>query len=503
MKKLNVIQEVSMDIVERLGDNYKDFFAPTSDLIDNAIAAKATDIQIEIQISSEPNLNIFQISDNGIGFDLKNIEESFGIGFTKTKNSLNQYGLGLKQAIATLGRLDYLWSAKADKKEGFKIFDYKNRKYSISSEKKESFGFASRESGTVIRIIGVRNGSDSLKEAAGLSLYSDNEELFNSNIKNYILKLEKTYSKLTNNNVIIHLKIKNIDNGETKFKGKLKPKFQQGKQFFSKEINKKGKNGEIYHFEIHCKYLEKNTEDTAFQRVVGQNHRAYYFREKGFFPSSNDEVFGKNLKDSAFVDSRIEVTIFDAPLTLTPTKDAFKQDSYFEEFIRLQEDALSKGNSGLLPSIDSMNKDYNSVYMFLHDNNKTMYGKEHFDKHQEILSKKRENQLEKGYSVNTASKIFCFKPDINSSYSKKKRGRGSNSSIEVLEITEVKSVTAKASDLHQLLTYCLLAEKLPENKNKKIIGTILAPNFHKDLVKNVEEFNSQQDFLLIKLEKAI
>lgn len=99
-------------LFKELGNNNYDFIELLSELIDNSIAAKIDDellkVEVEIGLANNPPETYLLIRDNGYGIEKENLGMAITpAGFSGGK-TLNEHGLGMKQAIASLGTLKYL-----------------------------------------------------------------------------------------------------------------------------------------------------------------------------------------------------------------------------------------------------------------------------------------------------------------------------------------------------------------------------------------------------------
>ena len=108
-----IVVEPSDNIFSELGNNTYDYKDLLSELIDNSLAARSDDeflkVTITIGISdAHPHLNWLTISDDASGIP----PDCLGLAITpagiQSSGSLNEHGLGMKQAIAGLGELKYL-----------------------------------------------------------------------------------------------------------------------------------------------------------------------------------------------------------------------------------------------------------------------------------------------------------------------------------------------------------------------------------------------------------
>ena len=105
--------EPSDNIFSELGNNTYDYKDLLSELIDNSIAAQNKDdflsVNIRLGISdNNPHLNWLTVSDDASGI----APDRLGLAITpagiQSSGSLNEHGLGMKQAVAGLGELKYL-----------------------------------------------------------------------------------------------------------------------------------------------------------------------------------------------------------------------------------------------------------------------------------------------------------------------------------------------------------------------------------------------------------
>jgi len=107
-----VCVQASDRIFEELGDNTYDFKDLISELIDNSIAARRLDrkLNVSVEVSVDQN-NIAQtilVKDDALGIPHDRLGLAISPAGIQTPNSLNEHGLGMKQAIAGLGKLGYL-----------------------------------------------------------------------------------------------------------------------------------------------------------------------------------------------------------------------------------------------------------------------------------------------------------------------------------------------------------------------------------------------------------
>jgi Histidine kinase-, DNA gyrase B-, and HSP90-like ATPase len=127
MKKITI--EPSNNIFNELGNNTLDYIGLLSELIDNSIAARDPDnqLQIFIQIFVDENRKAkkFIISDNASGIHIDTLPNAITPAGVQTENSLNEHGLGMKQAIAAIGKLESLVTKTKDSEYAYLIKEFK------------------------------------------------------------------------------------------------------------------------------------------------------------------------------------------------------------------------------------------------------------------------------------------------------------------------------------------------------------------------------------------
>ena len=105
--------EPSDNIFAELGNNTYDYKDLLSELIDNSIAARSDDSFLRVTVSigisdTNPHLNWLTISDDASGIPPDRLGLAITPAGIQSSGSLNEHGLGMKQAIAGLGELKYL-----------------------------------------------------------------------------------------------------------------------------------------------------------------------------------------------------------------------------------------------------------------------------------------------------------------------------------------------------------------------------------------------------------
>lgn len=109
----------SDDIYKELGKNSYNDMDLLSELIDNSIAAgtnngELLNISITLYVDSAGNKVQLVYNDNAKGIAFSKLGEALSPGMKQTVNSLNEHGLGMKQAIASMGDLKYLCTKTED-----------------------------------------------------------------------------------------------------------------------------------------------------------------------------------------------------------------------------------------------------------------------------------------------------------------------------------------------------------------------------------------------------
>jgi len=99
----------SNNIWSALGNNTYDFVDLISELVDNAVAAKVPgallNVKIQVGASDDRQKTYFVIGDDASGIPREKLGEAISPASIQTRGTLNEHGLGMKQAIASLGEL--------------------------------------------------------------------------------------------------------------------------------------------------------------------------------------------------------------------------------------------------------------------------------------------------------------------------------------------------------------------------------------------------------------
>lgn len=122
--KVNI--EPSDNIFRELGNNTYDYVDMISELIDNSIAAWSSDEILNVVITIgfsklDKTQNYLIIRDNADGIPRANLGKALSPGGMSGGQTLNEHGLGMKQAIAGLGTLDYILTKTVADEEAIKV----------------------------------------------------------------------------------------------------------------------------------------------------------------------------------------------------------------------------------------------------------------------------------------------------------------------------------------------------------------------------------------------
>jgi hypothetical protein len=118
----------SAKLFEELGRNTYGFVDLLSELIDNSIAASIDGQLLEAKItlgqSKNPELRFFKIRDNASGIPFGKLGEAISPAALSGGSSLNEHGLGMKEAVASLGSLGYLLTKTAESDVAYRITEF-------------------------------------------------------------------------------------------------------------------------------------------------------------------------------------------------------------------------------------------------------------------------------------------------------------------------------------------------------------------------------------------
>lgn len=141
-------------IFTELGNNTYDYKDLLSELIDNAIAARThgrlLHVIIDIFVDDNNNPVEFMISDDAGGIPSDKLALAITPAGIQTQNSLNEHGLGMKQGISALGKLNYLATKTRDDVQARVV-----REFRFGDIQTFSVPF-DRDCGTVISVVDIK-----------------------------------------------------------------------------------------------------------------------------------------------------------------------------------------------------------------------------------------------------------------------------------------------------------------------------------------------------------
>jgi histidine kinase/DNA gyrase B/HSP90-like ATPase len=117
-----VTVDPSDNLFAELGKNTYDYKDLLSELIDNSLAArgdvKPVRVVIDIYTDANGRPGEFRIKDNALGIPASRLGMAITPAGIQSANSLNEHGLGMKQAVSALGDLKYLATKTRDEQKG-------------------------------------------------------------------------------------------------------------------------------------------------------------------------------------------------------------------------------------------------------------------------------------------------------------------------------------------------------------------------------------------------
>lgn len=155
MSKMVINVKPSDNIFKELGNNTYNYDDLLAEFIDNSIAAKYSDniVNIEIEVGYSKHNKMVDhiiIKDDAKGISPTILPKAISPAGLSGGNTLNEHGLGMKQAIAALGDLEYLKTKTEDIDYEMKVNEFKFG--SIEVEKNYDVNY---RSGTEIKISNV------------------------------------------------------------------------------------------------------------------------------------------------------------------------------------------------------------------------------------------------------------------------------------------------------------------------------------------------------------
>ena len=120
----------SDNVFDELGNNNYDYKDLLSELVDNSLAAREDGQQVNVRItlydsSEDPATNRLVVWDDASGIPKESLGSAISPAALQTSGSLNEHGLGMKQAIAGLGKLESLTTKTASNRFAVSIREFK------------------------------------------------------------------------------------------------------------------------------------------------------------------------------------------------------------------------------------------------------------------------------------------------------------------------------------------------------------------------------------------
>ncbi len=126
----SIFVKPSDNVFTELGNNDYDFKDLISELIDNSLAARIDGERVNIEITlhrdtSDRTRNKLVVWDDASGMSRQSLGAAISPAALQTAGSLNEHGLGMKQAIAGLGQLESLTTRSESDDVGTRIHEFK------------------------------------------------------------------------------------------------------------------------------------------------------------------------------------------------------------------------------------------------------------------------------------------------------------------------------------------------------------------------------------------
>lgn len=126
---MKITVTASNNIFAELGNNTYDYKDLLSELIDNSIAARIPNeplhVNIAVHVDAEMRPKKFVIQDDASGIPADKIGLAIAPAGIQTNGSLNEHRLGMKQAVAALGKLESLVTKTLDRELAICVNEFK------------------------------------------------------------------------------------------------------------------------------------------------------------------------------------------------------------------------------------------------------------------------------------------------------------------------------------------------------------------------------------------
>lgn len=468
MKTIKIKQKLEQSGVESLGNLYTKIDRPIGDIIDNSIGAGATNVNLSFivdDLNFQDENEVIHIEDNGSGIPASEefIQSMFNIGGNEKAGGLNQYNLGLKMAITSLGHLTRLVSYQKDSKSVVELKSMKDLYVEGFIKDKSEFDLMRQDSGFELTISGKRNVN---KKSLSLIHEGEDNEL---EVKNFIIELEKKYGQLLKNNVFendsdILLKGKKLNiflrvtgtSGKVYFRGNLNGKMHTGKFIHMQSRCAIDNLGREYCYTIMYRLADIDSKCEAFPVTNGTKTRAIYMHGKLLVePEITSVEYGPRTNLSDDTRTRVEIMIHEAPLSPTATKDGFQKTPELAFFIKDLKKAQTEDFKNEHPS----GKTFFQLAKELH---RSEYSKTHSMLKDLIIDKLKSDNRVKNMEILTEVE-YSFKQRADIIINKKTK----------TEVLEIKSAPITEDDLRQGLNYANMECMKNHKGNSKKVKLIM------------------------------
>jgi hypothetical protein len=151
---MKIVVSPSNNLFSELGNNTYDYKDLLSELIDNSVAAripgKLLSVRVEVYVDKDQRPQKFVIWDDASGIPEEKLGNAITPAGIQTTGSLNEHGLGMKQAVAAIGKLEFLTTKTADRALAIRVTEFK-----FGEIDADEIAF-DREHGTTLTMTNVR-----------------------------------------------------------------------------------------------------------------------------------------------------------------------------------------------------------------------------------------------------------------------------------------------------------------------------------------------------------